>query len=95
MKAQKFTKVLSGSLTAVLAGIAVHYHPEEAEPLTTKHIDVPTSHAANGIDPSAWGSLLTFPDFFVIGNSAIWILAATIARLRVWKRCCASRRRIN
>ena len=81
MKAQKFTKVLSGSLTAVLAGIAVHLITRSGSgALTTKQlVDVPTSHAANGIDPSAWGSLLTFPDFSVIGNSAIWILAATIA----------------
>ena len=81
MKAQKFTKVLSGSLTAVLAGIAVHLITQSGSgALTTKQlVDVPTSHAANGIDPSAWGSLLTFPDFSVIGNSAIWILAATIA----------------
>ena len=81
MKAQKFTKVLSGSLTAVLAGIAVHLITRSGNgALTTKQlVDVPTSHAANGIDPSAWGSLLTFPDFSVIGNSAIWILAATIA----------------
>ena len=81
MKAQKFTKVLSGSLTAVLAGIAVHLITRSGSgALTTKQlVDVPTSHAANGIDPSAWGSLLTFPDFSVIGNSTIWILAATIA----------------
>ncbi|MEE3163838.1 MAG: SulP family inorganic anion transporter [Bacteroidota bacterium] len=81
MKAQKFTKVLSGSLTAVLAGIAVHLITRSGSgALTTKQlVDVPTSHAANGIDPSAWGSLLTFPDFSAIGNSAIWILAATIA----------------
>lgn len=81
MKAQKFTKVLSGSLTAVLAGIAVHLITRSGNgALTTKQlVDVPTSHAANGIDPSAWGSLLTFPDFSAIGNSAIWILAATIA----------------
>ncbi|MEC8360678.1 MAG: SulP family inorganic anion transporter, partial [Bacteroidota bacterium] len=38
-----------------------------------------TGHAANGIDPTAWGSLLTFPDFSAIGDSAIWILGATIA----------------
>ena len=81
MKAQKFTKVLSGSLTAVLAGIAVHLITRSGSgALTTKQlVDVPTSHAANGIDPSAWGSLLTFPDFSAIGNSTIWILAATIA----------------
>ena len=81
MKAQKFTKVLSGSLTAVLAGIAVNLITRSGSgALTTKQlVDVPTSHAANGIDPSAWGSLLTFPDFSAIGNSAIWILAATIA----------------
>ena len=81
MKAQKFTKVLSGSLTAVLAGIAVHLITRSGSgALTTRQlVDVPTSHAANGIDPSAWGSLLTFPDFSVIGNSTIWILAATIA----------------
>ena len=81
MKAQKFTKVLSGSLTAVLAGIAVNLITRSGSgALTTKQlVDVPTSHAANGIDPSAWGSLLTFPDFSAIGDSAIWILAATIA----------------
>ena len=81
MKAQKFTKVLSGSLTAVLAGIVVHLITRSGSgALTTKQlVDVPTSHAANGIDPSAWGSLLTFPDFSAIGNSTIWILAATIA----------------
>ncbi|MGB2014416.1 MAG: SulP family inorganic anion transporter [Flavobacteriales bacterium] len=81
MKAQKFTKVLSGSLTAVLAGIAVNLITRSGSgALTTKQlVDVPTSHAANGIDPSVWGSLLTFPDFSAIGNSAIWILAATIA----------------
>ena len=81
MKAQKFTKVLSGSLTAVLAGIAVHLITRSGSgALTTKQlVDVPISHAANGIDPSAWGSLLTFPDFSAVGNSAIWILAATIA----------------
>ena len=81
MKAQKFTKVLSGSLTAVLAGIAVNLITRSGSgALTTKQlVDVPTSHAANGIDPSAWGSLLTFPDFSAIGNSTIWILAATIA----------------
>ena len=81
MKAQKFTKVLSGSLTAVLAGIAVHLITRSGSgALTTKQlVDVPTSHAATGIDPSAWGSLLTFPDFSAIGNSTIWILAATIA----------------
>jgi len=81
MKAQKFTKVLSGSLTAVFAGIAVNLITRSGSgALTTKQlVDVPTSHAANGIDPSAWGSLLTFPDFSAIGNSTIWILAATIA----------------
>ena len=81
MKALKFTKVLSGSLTAVLAGIAVNLITRSGSgALTTKQlVDVPTSHAANGIDPSAWGSLLTFPDFSAIGNSTIWILAATIA----------------
>ena len=81
MKAQKFTKVLSGSLTAVLAGIVVHLITRSgAGALTTKQlVDVPTGHAASGIDPSAWGSLLTFPDFSAIGDSAIWILAATIA----------------
>ena len=81
MKAQKFTKVLSGSLTAVLAGIAVNLITRSGSgALTTKQlVDVPTSHTANGIDPSAWGSLLTFPDFSAIGNSTIWILAATIA----------------
>lgn len=81
MKAQKFTKVLSGSLTAVLAGIAVNLITRSGSgALTTKQlVDVPTSHAANGIDPSAWDSLLTFPDFSAIGNSTIWILAATIA----------------
>ena len=81
MKAQKFTKVLSGSLTAVLAGIVINLITRSGSgALTTKQlVDVPTSHAANGIDPSAWGSLLTFPDFSAIGNSAIWILAATIA----------------
>ena len=81
MKAQKFTKVLSGSLTAVLAGIAVNLITRSGSgALTTKQlVDVPTSHAANGIDQSAWGSLLTFPDFSAIGNSTIWILAATIA----------------
>ena len=81
MKAQKFTKVLSGSLTAVLAGIAVHLITRSGSgALTTKQlVDVPTSHAATGIEPSAWGSLLTFPDFSAIGNSTIWILAATIA----------------
>lgn len=81
MKAQKFTKVLSGSLTAVLAGIAVHLITRSGGgALTTKQlVEVPTGHAANGIDPSAWGSLLTFPDFSAIGNSAIWILAVTIA----------------
>ena len=81
MKAQKFTKVLSGSLTAVLAGIVVHLITRSgAGALTTKQlVDMPTGHAASGIDPSAWGSLLTFPDFSAIGDSAIWILAATIA----------------
>ena len=81
MKAQKFTKVLSGSLTAVLAGIVVHLITRSgAGALTTKQlVEVPTGHAASGIDPSAWGSLLTFPDFSAIGDSAIWILAATIA----------------
>jgi len=81
MKAQKFTKVLSGSLTAVLAGIIVHLITRSGGgALTTKQlVEVPTGHAANGIDPSAWGSLLTFPDFSAIGNSAIWILAVTIA----------------
>ncbi|MGB1122235.1 MAG: SulP family inorganic anion transporter [Flavobacteriales bacterium] len=81
MKAQKFTKVLSGSLTAVLAGIAVHLITRSGGgALTTKQlVEVPTGHAANGIDPSAWGSLLTFPDFSAIGDSAIWILAVTIA----------------
>ena len=81
MKAQKFTKVLSGSLTAVLAGIVVHLITRNGDgALTTKQlVEVPTGHAADGIDPSAWGSLLTFPDFSAIGDSAIWILAATIA----------------
>ena len=81
MKAQKFTKVLSGSLTAVLAGIVVHLITRSgAGALTTKQlVEVPTGHAASGIDPSAWGSLLTFPDFSAIGDSAIWILAGTIA----------------
>ncbi|HBP45591.1 MAG TPA: hypothetical protein DD635_06780 [Flavobacteriales bacterium] len=80
MKAQRFTKVLSGSLTAVMAGILVHLITRNgSDALTTKQlVDVPTNHAANGIDPSAWGSLLTFPDFTAIGDSAIWILAATI-----------------
>ena len=81
MKAQKFTKVLSGSLTAVLAGIVVHLITRNGDgALTTKQlVEVPTGHAADGIDPSAWGALLTFPDFSAIGDSAIWILAATIA----------------
>ncbi|MBO73810.1 MAG: hypothetical protein CMD33_00890 [Flavobacteriales bacterium] len=81
MKAQQFTKVLSGSLTAVLAGIAVHLITRGGEgALTTKQlVDVPTGHTANGIDPSAWGSLLTFPDFSAIGDGTIWVLAVTIA----------------
>ena len=81
MKAQKFTKVLSGSLTAVLAGIAVHLITRSGGgALTTKQlVEVPTGHAANGIDPSAWSSLLTFPDFSAIGDGTIWILGATIA----------------
>ena len=80
MKAKRFTKVLSGSLTAVMAGVLVHLITRNgSEALTTKQlVDVPTNHAANGIDPSVWGSLLTFPDFTAIGDSAIWILAATI-----------------
>ncbi|MEC8759050.1 MAG: SulP family inorganic anion transporter, partial [Bacteroidota bacterium] len=81
MKAQSFTKVLSGSLVAVLAGVVVHLLTMSgAGALTAKQlVDVPTGHAAGGIDPAAWGSLLTFPDFSVIGDSAIWILGATIA----------------
>ena len=48
--------------------------------LTAKQlVDVPTGHATSGIDPSAWGSLLTFPDFAAIGDGAVWILGATIA----------------
>ena len=81
MKAKSFTKVLSGSLVAVLAGVVVHLMTRSGgSALTAKQlVAVPTSHAANGIDPSAWGSLLTFPDFSAIGDSAIWILAVTIA----------------
>lgn len=81
MKAKSFTKVLSGSLVAVLAGVVVHLLTRSGgSALTAKQlVAVPTSHAANGIDPSAWGSLLTFPDFSAIGDSAIWILAVTIA----------------
>ncbi len=81
MKAKSFTKVLSGSLVAVLAGVIVHLVTRSGgSALTAKQlVAVPTSHAANGIDPSAWGSLLTFPDFSAIGDSAIWILAVTIA----------------
>ena len=81
MKAQSFTKVLSGSLVAVLAGVVVHLLTKSgAGALTAQQlVDVPTGHAANGIDPSAWGSLLTFPDFAAIGDSAVWILGATIA----------------
>lgn len=81
MKAKSFTKVLSGSLVAVLAGVVVHLVTRSGgSALTAKQlVAVPTSHAANGIDPSAWGSLLTFPDFSAIGDSAIWILAVTIA----------------
>ncbi len=81
MKAKSFTKVLSGSLVAVLAGVIVHFVTRSGgSALTAKQlVAVPTSHAANGIDPSAWGSLLTFPDFSAIGDSAIWILAVTIA----------------
>ena len=81
MKAQSFTKVLSGSLVAVLAGVVVNLLTKSgAGALTMKQlVDVPTGHAANGIDPTAWGSLLTFPDFSAIGDSAIWILGATIA----------------
>ena len=81
MKAQAFTKVLSGSLVAVLAGVVVHLLTLGSRgALTAKQlVDVPTSHASNGIDPSTWGALLTFPDFSAIGNSTIWILGATIA----------------
>jgi len=81
MKAQAFTKVLSGSLIAVLAGVVVHLLTLGGDAaLTAKQlVDVPTGHASNGIDPSTWGSLLTFPDFSAIGNSTIWILGATIA----------------
>ena len=81
MKAQAFTKVLSGSLIAVMAGVVVHLLTLGGDAaLTAKQlVDVPTGHASNGIDPSTWGSLLTFPDFSAIGNSTIWILGATIA----------------
>ena len=81
MKAQSFTKVLSGSLVAVLAGVVVNLVTRSGGgALTAKQlVDVPTGHAANGIDPTAWGSLLTFPDFSAIGDSAIWILGVTIA----------------
>ena len=81
MKAQAFTKVLSGSLVAVMAGVVVNLVTQSGgAALTAKQlVDVPTDHAASGIDPSAWGSLLTFPDFSAIGDSAIWILGATIA----------------
>ena len=65
MKAQSFTKVLSGSLVAVLAGVVVNLLTKSgAGALTAKQlVDVPTAHAANGIDPTAWGSLLTFLTF--------------------------------
>ena len=81
MKAKSFTKVLSGSLVAVLAGILVHVLTKNgAGALTPQQlVDVPTGHAANGIDPSAWVSLFTFPDFASIGNSAVWVLGVTIA----------------
>ena len=81
MKAQRFTKVLSGSLVAVLAGVVINFITRKGDGALTdlQLVDVPTSHAANGIDPTTWGSLLTFPDFSAIGNSAVWILGATIA----------------
>ena len=66
---------------AVLAGVVVNLVTRNGGgALTAKQlVDVPTGHAANGIDPAAWGSLLTFPDFSAIGDSAIWILGVTIA----------------
>ena len=75
MKAQGFTKVLSGSLVAVLAGVVVNLVTRSgAGALTAKQlVDVPTGHAAGGIDPAAWGSLLA--GFLDIGDGAIWIWA--------------------
>ena len=63
----------------MLAGVVVHLLTKSgAGALTAKQlVDVPTGHAANGIDPSAWGAL-TFPDFAAIGDNAVW-LRATIA----------------
>ena len=73
MKAQSFTKVLSGSLVAVLAGVVVNLVTRGgSSALTAKQlVDVPTGHAASGIDPTAWGSLLTFPDFAAIGDLSL------------------------
>ena len=81
MKAKAFTKIFSGSLIAVLAGIAIHLVTKNGgSSLTASQlVNVPTDHAANGIDASAWGAFITLPDFSAISDSAVWILGATIA----------------
>ena len=74
MKQQSFTKILPGSLAAVLAGVGIHLATRGDGGLTAAQlVQLPI------LQPEDWGSLVTTPDFSAIGNSAVWMLGVTIA----------------
>ena len=74
MKKQGFTKVLPGSLVAVLAGVGIHLATRGDGGLTTAQlVNLPI------LQPEEWGALITLPDFSAIGNGAVWTLGVTIA----------------
>jgi len=74
MKKQGFTKVLPGSLAAVLAGVGIHLATRGGGGLTAAQlVQLPI------LAPEQWGSLITTPDFSAIGSMEVWTLGVTIA----------------
>ena len=74
MKARSFTRVLPGSLVAVLAGVGIHLLTRGEGGLSASQlVELPILH------PSKWGDLVTLPDFSAIGNATVWTLGVTIA----------------
>ena len=74
MKNQAFTKILPGSLAAVLAGVGIHLATRGDGGLSAAQlVQLPV------LQPEEWGSLITLPDFSAIGNGAVWTLGVTIA----------------
>ncbi len=74
MKKQGFTKVLPGSLAAVLAGVGIHLATLGDGGLSAAQlVQLPI------LQPEQWGSLIKVPDFSAIGSREVWMLGFTIA----------------